>query len=294
MMPAACITLAQAAPEAVDVARALQSVEVDRIVSAVLIVVVGWAINRLIASSLERLGTRLPKRRLLVKKVSSFVRLAVFVLGTYLAVATALADQKSAAIGVMGTLALALGFALKDTVSSVMAGLLILVDQPFQVGDRIRFADTYGEVKEIGLRTVRVFTLGGRLVSIPNNRFLTEQVSSANDGDLDMMVAMTFYVAVDEDIDLVKKLVYEACVTSKYVFLNKPVVMRVRDEEVSYAFVTRVTCKAYVVDARFEKAYATDVTERVKLAFRRHRIQSPYARLYEVADDELAQAPEAR
>lgn len=278
----ALTTLAQATPDATTLVQTLQSIEFDKILHALVIVAVGYTLNRLIETSLERLGKQTPKRRLLLQQISSFTRLGIFVLGTYLAAATVLENQESAALGVMGTLAVALGFALKDTVSSVMAGIFILVDQPFQVGDRVRFEDYYGEIKEIGLRTVRLQTLDNHRVSIPNNKFLTEAVASANDGQLDMMVEMKFHVAMSEDADLVKQLVHRACVTSKYVYLEKPVAMRVRDEEVSYTFVTTVTCKAYVIDARFEKAYVSDVTERVKLAFRRHGVQSPYARTAEV------------
>lgn len=274
--------LAQVSPDATTLVQTLQSIEFDKLLHALVIVAVGYTLNRLIETSFDRLGKQSPKRRLLLEQLSSFSRLSIFVLGSYLAVATVLENQKSAALGVMGTLAVALGFALKDTVSSVMAGVFILVDQPFQVGDRVRFEGYYGEITEIGLRTVRLQTLANHRVSIPNNKFLTEAVASANDGKLDMMVEIKFHVAMSEDADLVKKLVHRACATSKYVYLEKPVAMRVRDEEVSYAFVTTVTCKAYVIDARFEKAYVSDVTERVKLAFRRHDVQSPYARTAEV------------
>lgn len=278
----AATILAQSALAPQDVATTLQSIDFGKIARALVIIAVGYALNRGIEATLESLSSQLPRRRLLFKRISSFARLTVFVVGTYLAIAVLLEDQNKAAIGVVGTLAVALGFALKDTFSSVMAGVLILIDRPFQVGDRIRFGDTYGEVRELGLRTVRVMTLDDEMVSIPNNKFLTDEVASANDGELDMMVPVKFYVAVDEDADLVKKLVYEACVTSRYIFLKKPVKMRVADGEFGPAFATTVTCKAHIIDARFERAYVTDVTERVKLKFEKHAIESPYARLQEV------------
>lgn len=65
-------------------------------------------------------------------------------------------------------------------------------------------------------------------------------------------------------------------------FLNKPVKMRMEEKELGPAFAMNVTCKAQIIDARFERSYVTDVTERVKLKFERHRIESPYARLQEV------------
>jgi small-conductance mechanosensitive channel/flagellar biosynthesis GTPase FlhF len=280
------VTVAQATPEAEALAKTLQLIDFGKVLSAAVIIAVAYALNQFVASTLDRFGEGVARRRMFFKKVSSFARLAIFVGATSLVLTTFLAGQERALIGVMGTVGLAIGFALKDTVSSIMAGILILVDQPFQVGDRVTFGEVYGEVKEIGLRAVRIRTPGDDVVSIPNNTFLTEAVASANAGTLDMMVSMQFYIALTEDFVLAKRLVYEACVTSRYVFLDKPVVMLVEEVARDTAFTTVITCKAYVIDTRFEKDFVTDVTERVKRMFRKHRIQAPYAREYMVKTPE--------
>lgn len=273
--------LAQSAPDAEELAQALAVINFGKLFRALMIVIIGVAANRFLGSFFDRLGEGQAKRRLFFKKVSSFTRLGIFAIGAYLVAITFLEGQKEALLGVGGTVLLAVGFAFKDTASSIMSGIMILFDQPFQVGDRVKFGDTYGEVKEIGLRAVRIVTLDDNEVSIPNNKFLTEAVASANSGSLDMMVVMPFYIAVTEDFELAKRIVYEACITSKYVFLKKPVVMVVA-EEIQGMLCTSVKCKAYVIDARYETAFITDVTERVKRAFRRHKIQAPYNREYSV------------
>ena len=58
-------------------------------------------------------------------------------------------------------------------------------------------------------------------------------------------------------------------------FLDKPLTTLVADEFLGERFVTIVRVKAYVLDARFEKAFASDVTERVKLALREAVIRTP-------------------
>ena len=177
-----------------------------------------------------------------------------------------------------GTIAVTLGFALKDTVASLISGILILMDQPFQVGDRITFGGHYGEVKEIGLRMVRIVTLDDNLVSIPTNKFLTEEVASGNAGELDMMVVIDFFIAANADFVRAKRLAYEATVTSKYVYLNKPVVVLLSDEMTPLGVSTRVRVKAYVVDTRFERRFVSDVTSRVKSAFLESEITTPSIR----------------
>ena len=271
----------------VDVTDALQEIEffsLAKITAALIIIGAGFILNRVIGVTLDRLGEGQAKRRLLFKKVQSFMRLGLFIVGGYLLVTTFFSgdDENKALIGLGGTLAVAIGFALKDTASSLMAGILILIDQPFQVGDRVQFGDTYGEVKEIGLRSVRIVTLDDNEVSIPNNKFLTEAVASANGGALDMMVVVKFYIAMTGDFEKAKKLVYEACVTSKFVFLHKPVVILVKDEVTPISYATVIVCKCYVIDARYEMALVSDLTERVKRAFRQNTIHYPYVREYSV------------
>lgn len=270
--------LAQAAPEAEQVAQAIEVVDFGKIVTAVFIIGAAVIVNRVLVEVIERLGEGQARRRLMMKKVSSFVRLGIFVFAAYLVAATFLEGQREAMLGVGGTIAVAAGFALKDTLSSIMAGILILFDQPFQVGDRVQFGNVYGEVKEIGLRAVRIVTLDDNEFSIPNNKFLTEAVASANAGALDMMVVMPFYVAVTEDFELARQIVFEACITSKYVFLAKPVTIVVKEEGMEGFFVTSIYCKSYVIDVRYEEAFITDVTTRVKRAFRQSDIYGPYRR----------------
>jgi small-conductance mechanosensitive channel len=79
-----------------------------------------------------------------------------------------------------GTLAVAIGFAMRDLVASVIAGVIIMLDRPFQVGARVEYAGTYGDIVAIGLRSVRMYTLDENTVTIPNNKMLTEITSSAD------------------------------------------------------------------------------------------------------------------
>ena len=280
----AWVLLAQADPDMTEIAQKMDLFDFTKLTIAATVISIGFVLNRLTLATLDRLGEGQAKRRLLFKKIQSFTRLGIFVISGYLVVMTFFGgdDDNKALLGLGGTLAVAIGFALKDTTSSLMAGIFILIDQPFQVGDRVQFGDTYGEVKEIGLRSVRIVTLDDNEVSIPNNKFLTEPVASANGGALDMMVVIDFHIAMTENFDLAKQLVYEACVTSKYVFLHKPVVILIFDKVSPVAYSTIVRCKAYVIDARYERAFVSDVTERAKRAFREHEIYYPYRREYQV------------
>lgn len=73
-----------------------------------------------------------------------------------------------AGLGIGG---LALAMAAKDTVMNVFGGITVFIDKPFKINDRIKIAGFDGTVIEIGLRSSRLKTLEGRIVTIPNAKF---------------------------------------------------------------------------------------------------------------------------
>ena len=183
--------------------------------------------------------------------------------------------SKELLVAIGGSAAVAIGFALKDLVGSIIAGFILLFDKPFQVGDRVSFGDSYGEITNIGLRSVRLTTLDDNAVTIPNAKFLTDVVSSGNSGALDMMIVTTFYVSLFEDLDKVRQILYEVMITSRFVYLEKPVSITFEEVAISNNFVIKVNVKAYVLDVKYEKALQTDVTIRGSEALKLGNIKRP-------------------
>ncbi|MCI0409393.1 MAG: mechanosensitive ion channel family protein [Acidobacteria bacterium] len=242
---------------------------------ALVILLVTFVAARLLTASLSRLGRRFPDKRLPINQAGSFLRFSIYLLGGAGAAASVLIMTQEMLLAVGGTLAVSIGFALKDLVASVVAGMIILVDKPFQVGDRVTFGEYYGEIRDIGLRSVRLVTLEGAQVTIPNNKFLTEVVTSRNSGAVEMMVQMDFFVALDHDVARAKRIVEEALTTSRYVNLKLRWVVNVSEVSEAEHFAARLRAKAYVLDVRFERAFETDVSERVIAKFRESGIYPP-------------------
>lgn len=259
----------------VEVGEVFRFVRWSMVPVALLVVAGAFVGMQLLRRLLDDLGERFTDRRLFLKKISAITRLVIIVAAFGIALAMTLDLQSSALLALAGTIGLAVGFSFKDVIASLMAGVILLIDEPFQVGDRITFGEHYGEVTEIGFRSVRLVTLDDNLVTIPNSAFLTDSVASANAGALDCMVVVPFYVAAAEDFQEARRLITEAGATSRYVYLQKPLVTNIHDAFMGERFVTIIQLKAYVFDARYEKAFLSDVTERVKLALRRRGIKTP-------------------
>lgn len=223
----------------------------------------------------DLLYQRIPRRRILISQVATTLNFSIYIFGGSYLFYAILQPPREVMLAATGSIAVALGLSMKDLVASVIAGFILLFDRPFQVGDRVAFGDVYGEIESIGLRSVRLVTLDDSLVTIPNNRFMSDVVSSGNAGALDMMLVFDFYIALDADIRLARDLLYEVVVTSRYAYLRKPVTIVMTEMPIAERLALQLKAKAYVIDVRFEKAFQTDVVLRTTEAFNRHHIKRP-------------------
>lgn len=274
----AALSLAQAAAAQEDTEAIRQVARVVRwggVFTSLFVVAGAWALLRVLRDSVERLGAQFAAHRLLFQKVGTILQFLIYfgAAGMVLALSLRLDEKVLALIG--GTVAVALGFAMKDLVASFIAGLMIVIDRPFQVGDRVAFGGEYGDVVAIGLRSVRLRTLSDNIVTIPNSKFLSDMTSSGNFGELDMQVVIEFLVGLDQDLASARDVVHEAALTSRFVHLPKPVVVLVQQTATQGLVALKLVLKAYVLDTQHEKAFETDVTVRVLRAFRERGIQPP-------------------
>lgn len=77
----------------------------------------------------------------------------------------------AALIAGLGIGGIALALAAQDTIKNVFGGVMVFIDKPFQIKDRIKINGIDGEVEEIGVRNTRIRTLEGRLITLPNAQF---------------------------------------------------------------------------------------------------------------------------
>jgi small-conductance mechanosensitive channel len=79
-------------------------------------------------------------------------------------------------IALLGLSSVAVGFAFQDIFKNFLAGILLLVDQPFQVNDQIVVTDYEGTVKNIAIRATEIETYQGEMIVIPNSILFTNSV----------------------------------------------------------------------------------------------------------------------
>ncbi len=227
-----------------------------------------WALRVII----NKVSERVPRRfRLAIKQSTPFLKALVLTLLVIYLLQLFVQLSSTNVLALTGTVAVALGFAFKDYVSSLFAGIITLFEGPYRVGDRVKIGDTYGEVVDYGLRGVRIRTPDDNTVTIPHNIAWTESLSNANSGQLEAQVVTDFYFAHNVNTDKVLQILYQAAYSSRYTQLKLPVVVIIEEQP----WATRFKLKAYPMDARDEFVYKTDLIYRAKQAFARQKLAYP-------------------
>jgi small-conductance mechanosensitive channel len=238
-----------------------------RVFLSLVLLVVTFFVVRWLAGVLERLAEQSAARRLFYKRLIPILRITIWATALYAVIRVILDIGTAKLVAAATAIGVAVGFAAQDLLKNVFGGLVIILDQPFQVGDKVNIAGTYGEVTTIGLRSTRLVTPDDNLVSVPNAQVVDGQVSNANAGALDCQVVTSLYLAHDADEAHAKQIAYEAAASSRYVYLKKPIVVIVQ-ETLDQRPVLLLKVKAYVLDTRFEFLLMSDVTERARQGFR--------------------------
>lgn len=233
------------------------------IIAALIILVSAWLLIRLSAWLAQVLAARFGRYRMQITGLVPVIRLLVWAIAIYLVVVSVFQPPQNQLLALLASLGLAVGLASQDVIRNIISGVLILFERPFRVGDMVQIDDHYGEIISIGLRSVQLRTFDDSVVTIPNSTVTGQAVSNSNTGALDELIVIKFSVPASLDVQRIKGLAWEAAASSPYVYLQKPIAVLVEDV-FDRTFLTRFTIKAYVLDVRLERVFASDVLERVK------------------------------
>ena len=116
-----------------------------------------------------------------------------------------------------GILGVVLGFAAKDTLANLFAGIFIMADAPYKEGDYINLDNgERGYVKSIGIRSTRIMTRDDIEITIPNSVIANSKIINESGGPKEMeRVRVNISIAYGSDIDKVRALLMEIANSSK-------------------------------------------------------------------------------
>ncbi len=131
----------------------------------------------------------------------------------------------TAAVAALGLTGFALSLAAKDTLTNMISGVILAVDRPFRIGDRI-YNDEIGgwvDVVEIGLRSTQVHTRDNRMVIIPNAQLADNSVINYNYPNRNFRLQVDIGVIYGTEIETTRQVLHDAVRPVEGVMPDKPV-----------------------------------------------------------------------
>lgn len=253
----------ESAVDSIQKIRPTLRISAGKIFWTVVIFLLGLLAIRTLTRLINALAERWSHMRFGIKAMIPVIRIFGWTFVLYLIIADVFAPPIETLIAVTASAGIAIGFASQDILKNIFGGIMILFDRPFQVGDKIEVGKYYGEVVRIGLRTVRVVSPDDSLVSVPNSEIVNQSVSCANAGERNCQVVAEFYLPPEIDLVRARKIAYRAAAVSRYIFLNKPIVVLFKNEVHQGRSLLKMRLKAYVLDLRFEFPFMSEMTETV-------------------------------
>jgi len=178
-----------------------------------------------------------------------------------------------------GVAGIAIGFAAKDTLSNLIAGVLLIIDRPFEINDRIEVwsapsgGATWGDVVDIGIRATKIRTTDNIIIIIPNNEIMKRDIVNYTLSSAHIRVRIDIGVAYEADIEKAKQAIVNVAAALPWVMSTPaPKVVVTNFGESSVDLQLRV----WIKDARKRIDTISTITDQVKAAFDKEGVEIPY------------------
>jgi small conductance mechanosensitive channel len=190
-----------------------------RLVAAIIILVVGIWLTRLVTKYLHRILTIRKLDPTLVYFVDSAVQVGLYGL-VVIEVLHKLGVESSSLIALVGAAGFAIGFGLRGHLANVAAGLLLIFFRPFSVGDYIEGGGSAGTVEKIELMNTEVRTPDNVTVILPNSKLMSDKVTNYSTRDT-RRLAIVAGLSYDADLKKARN-VLEGIITEDDRILKEP------------------------------------------------------------------------
>ncbi len=174
-----------------------------RIIYSLVTILAAWAFKRFIIDELiDRSAERIKLKEHVTKPLKKFFSFVVYIIAFFILLGIwGLRGTLTGVLAGAGIAGIVIGLAVRDIVSDLLAGIILLFDRPFKIGDAVVFGDVGGKILDIGIRSVKLKTWDGVFVTIPNSKIYSGVVKNYTKYD---RRRLEMVVGVDYDSDLNK------------------------------------------------------------------------------------------
>ena len=201
-------------------------------------------------------------------------KIVIFLIGVYFVMVNWGIDV-TGWVASAGILSVVIGFAAKDTLGNLFAGIFIMADSPYKEGDYINLdSGERGFVRHIGVRSTRILTRDAVEITIPNSVIATSKIINESGGFSEVeRIRISVEVAYGTKIEDVKKIMYDIAVSSNNVCKDPEPTVRFRTFGESglhlqlLAWIEKPELRGKVIDELSIKIYNTFNEQKIEIPF---------------------------
>ncbi len=241
-----------------------------RIVTAVLIFIIGRWIAKLLTNAVGRVMRKANLDDLLVNFLSNIIY-ALLLAVVVLAALEQLGIKTTSALAILGAAGLAVGLALRDSLANFAAGVMLIIFRPFKTGDFVEAGGTAGVVEKITVFNTVMRTGDNREVIIPNGQISGGTIVNFSARDT-RRIDLVFGIGYDDDIKKAKALIEQTMAADDRILADPaPAILVVELADSSVNLAVRPWC-----NSADYWAVRSDLLENVKAAFDSNGISIPF------------------
>jgi len=207
--------------------------------------------------------------------IEKFLKYTMEIIGVAIALTTLGLDIMAVMTG-LGLIGFALAFGMQDAVANLIAGILLSVERPFSVGDRIKVGETWGDVVYIGLRSTKIKTTKNELVIVPNMQMSTKEIWNYTKGDKTIAMSISIGVNYSSDWKLAKKIIYDVAYEHPLTIKKEELTVLLTEFGAS---ALNFTLWVWIKDAKKKFVFQSDILEKIKDEFDKSNIDIPYPQI---------------
>lgn len=261
---------------------------------AIFILIFGIWFAYFVSGRVKKILLKALKDEMLAGFMSKVVLVAIIVI---VAVATlgTMGVQTTSIIAALGAAGLAIALALKDSLSNLASGIMLVVLRPFTKEDTVEIGSSIGIIEDISLFYTYMRTPDGKLVVLPNTNVATSQITNYTSKSIgpkkiqeilesrEVIRRIDWLVGVgyDSDIDKTKQIIFQAVKSTDNINkgdedASKQIFVGVNELQAS---AIEFTIRAWVIDNSIFFKTRCDMIENVKKALDREKIEIPYNKM---------------
>lgn len=241
-----------------------------KIAIAVVIVIVGRIVSKLLVGALTRMLRRSDVDETLINFSAKLTDYSLFVLVLLIALGF-LGLPMTSIVAVLGASVLAIGIALQDSIANLASGILIIGLRPFGVGDFVEIDNVAGAVVDIGFFNTSLITRQNTTVFVPNKTILDGNLTNYSKTEL-IRLDLVYGISYADDVLKAKKILEEIVLSNDHVAKNPP--PQVSVSELGESSVNFAVWPYVSVEDVFDVSFA--INEQVKLRFDEEGISIPF------------------